>query len=72
MHKATDNLGFLIVDSARLLRAAFERRITQAGLGLTPGEARALMNIASIDGSRQLDIATRMGVEPMTLCAYLD
>ncbi|MBW6423954.1 MarR family winged helix-turn-helix transcriptional regulator [Rhizobium sp. XQZ8] len=67
-----DNLGFLIVDSARLLRAAFERRITQAGLGLTPGEARALMNIASVDGSRQLDIATRMGVEPMTLCAYLD
>lgn len=67
-----DNLGFLIVDSARLLRAAFERRITQAGLGLTPGEARALMNIASADGSRQLDIATRMGVEPMTLCAYLD
>jgi DNA-binding MarR family transcriptional regulator len=67
-----DTLGFLIVDSARLLRAAFERRIAQAGLGLTPGEARALMNIATIDGSRQLDIAARMGVEPMTLCAYLD
>jgi DNA-binding MarR family transcriptional regulator len=67
-----DNLGFLVVDSARLLRAAFERRIAQAGLGLTPGEARALLNIASIDGSRQLDIASRMGVEPMTLCAYLD
>ena len=67
-----DTLAFLIVDSARLLRAAFERRITQAGLGLTPGEARALMNIATIDGSRQLDIAARMGVEPMTLCAYLD
>jgi MarR family transcriptional regulator, transcriptional regulator for hemolysin len=67
-----DNLGFLIVDSARLLRAAFERRISEAGLGLTPGEARALMNVASADGSRQLDIAARMGVEPMTLCAYLD
>lgn len=67
-----DTLGFLIVDSARLLRTAFERRIAQAGLGLTPGEARALLNIAAADGSRQLDIATRMGVEPMTLCAYLD
>lgn len=67
-----DTLGFLIVDSARLLRAAFERRIAQAGLGLTPGEARALMNIAAAGGSRQLDIAARMGVEPMTLCAYLD
>ncbi len=72
MDKVMDNLGFLIVDSARQLRAAFERRITQAGLGLTPGEARALLNIASAGGSRQLDIASRMGVEPMTLCAYLD
>ncbi|WP_432762582.1 MarR family winged helix-turn-helix transcriptional regulator [Neorhizobium vignae] len=70
--KHMDILGFLIVDSARLLRAAFERRIAQAGLGLTPGEARALINIAALDGSRQLDIAARMGVEPMTLCAYLD
>ncbi len=65
-------LGFLIADTARLMRAAFERRIDEAGLGLTPGEARALMNIAAADGSRQLDIAARMGVEPMTLCAYLD
>lgn len=67
-----DGLGFLVVDASRLLRAAFERRISQAGLGLTPGEARALVNIADADGSRQLDIAARMGVEPMTLCAYLD
>ena len=65
-------LGFLIADAARLLRMAFEKRVAQAGLGLTPGEARALINIAATDGSRQLDIAQRMGVEPMTLCAYLD
>lgn len=67
-----DILGFLLVDAARLLRAAFERRIAQAALGLTPGEARALLNIAALDGSRQLDIAARMGVEPMTLCGHLD
>ena len=67
-----DELGSLIVNAARLLRSAFERRIAQTGLGLTPGEARALINIAETDGSRQLDIAYRMGVEPMTLCAYLD
>ncbi len=69
---APQELGFLIADAARLLRMAFEKRVAQAGLGLTPGEARALMNIAATDGSRQLDIAQRMGVEPMTLCAYLD
>lgn len=67
-----DTLSFLIVDSARLLRAAFERRIAETGLGLTAGEARALLNVAAAGGSRQLDIANRMGVEPMTLCAYLD
>jgi DNA-binding MarR family transcriptional regulator len=65
-------LGFLIADAARLMRVAFEKRVAQAGLGVTPGEARALINIASTDGSRQLDIAARMGVEPMTLCAYID
>jgi MarR family transcriptional regulator, transcriptional regulator for hemolysin len=67
-----DPLGFLIVDAARLMRAAFEQRIAEAGLGLTAGEARALINIADLEGNRQLDIAARMGVEPMTLCAYLD
>ncbi|KKX27756.1 MarR family winged helix-turn-helix transcriptional regulator [Rhizobium sp. LC145] len=65
-------LGFLVSDSARLMRVAFERRISQAGLGITPGEARALLTIAAAGGSRQLDIAARMGVEPMTLCTYLD
>ncbi|AYD02837.1 MarR family winged helix-turn-helix transcriptional regulator [Neorhizobium sp. NCHU2750] len=67
-----DILGLLIVDTARLLRAAFENRINGMGLGLTPGEARALLHIADHAGSRQLDIASRMGVEPMTLCTYLD
>lgn len=68
----SDILGLLLVDSARALRTAFENRINEMGLGLTPGEARALINIADHEGNRQLDIASRMGVEPMTLCAYLD
>ncbi|TNM60846.1 MarR family winged helix-turn-helix transcriptional regulator [Aliirhizobium smilacinae] len=67
-----DLLGLLIVDTARALRTAFENRINAAGLGLTPGEARALIHIADHEGSRQLDIASQMGVEPMTLCTYLD
>ncbi|WP_312406482.1 MarR family winged helix-turn-helix transcriptional regulator [Rhizobium sp.] len=67
-----DLLGLLIVDTARALRTAFENRINAAGLGLTPGEARALIHIADHEGSRQLDIASQMSVEPMTLCTYLD
>lgn len=68
----TDSLAFLVSDCARLMRAAFERRILAAGLGLTAGEARTLIQVASINGSRQLDIAARMGLEPMTVSAFLD
>ena len=67
-----DALGFVLIDVARMLRSAFERRISTAGLGLTPGEARTLVRIATLEGSRQLDIAQRMGIEPMTLSTYLD
>lgn len=67
-----DALGFVLIDVARMLRSAFERRISIAGLGLTPGEARTLVRIATLEGSRQLDIAQRMGIEPMTLSTYLD
>ncbi len=72
-HKVDPNsLGFLITDSARMIRAIFERRIAEAGLGLTAGEARTLVHVETINGSRQLDIAHRMGIEPMTVCAFLD
>ena len=67
-----DALGFVLIDVARMLRSAFERRIATAGLGLTPGEARALVRIATLEGSRQLEIAQHMGIEPMTLSTYLD
>jgi len=67
-----DSLGFLITDTARLLRVAFERKIAAAGLGLTAGEARALPQIAAYEGQRQNVIAEKMGIEPMTFCTYVD
>jgi DNA-binding MarR family transcriptional regulator len=66
------SLAFLLNSSARFLNSAFEKRIAEAGLGLTPGEARALLTVAAIDGSKQADIASRIGLEPMTVCTYLD
>lgn len=71
-HITPNALGFLIADSARLLRMAFEKRIADAGLNITAGEARTLIQVAAVNGSRQLDIAARMGVEPMTVCTFLD
>ncbi len=68
----TDTIGMLLTDLSRLLRGAFDRRITAAGLGVTPGEARALIQVGATGGIKQADIAIRMGIEPMTLSTYLD
>lgn len=72
MSTEKESLAFLLNSSTRYLNAAFERRIGEAGLGLTPGEARALLTVSAIDGSKQADIAARIGLEPMTVCTYLD
>lgn len=67
-----DSLGFLLSETSRLVRTGFERRVSRIGLDMTAGEARALMHVAANEGARQTAIAERMGVEPMTVCAYLD
>lgn len=67
-----DTLGFLISDVARLFRAEVERRIAAAGVAVTPGEGRALANVARCGIVRQNVLAERMGVEAMTLSGYLD
>lgn len=67
-----NSLGFLLVDNARLFRLNFDKMVQDAGLELTPGEVRALAYVARYSGSRQAKLADQMGVEPMTLSAYLD
>lgn len=67
-----DGLGFMLGETARLMRNSFERRIAEIGLQITTGEARTLIFVAANEGARQTVIAERMGVEPMTVCGYLD
>lgn len=67
-----DSLGFLLNETSRLIRSSFERRIAGIGLQITPGEARTLIYVAANEGARQSAIAERMGVEPMTVCGYID
>ena len=69
---STDRLGFLLSDVNRFFRAAFEREIARAGLGVTAGEARALVRIAAHTGARQSELAVELGIEPMTLSRYVD
>ncbi|MCV0394578.1 MAG: MarR family transcriptional regulator [Rhizobiaceae bacterium] len=67
-----ESLGFLVADVSRLIRAEIDRRITEAGLGLTPGEGRALGHAARAGEVRQSALAERMGVEAMTMSTYVD
>jgi MarR family transcriptional regulator for hemolysin len=72
-HKVdTDTLGFLVTDISRLIRASLDRRIAEAGIGLTPGEGRTLIHAAGAGTVRQNVLAERMGVEAMTLSSFLD
>jgi MarR family transcriptional regulator for hemolysin len=67
-----DSFGFLITDLSRLIRAEMDRRVGEAGLGITAGEARTLAHAARAGAVRQNVLAERMGVEPMTLSAFID
>ncbi|WP_246248896.1 MarR family winged helix-turn-helix transcriptional regulator [Chelativorans alearense] len=67
-----DSFGFLVTDLARLIRAEMDRCIEAAGIGVTPGEARTLVYAARFGEVRQNVLAERMGLEAMTLSAYLD
>ena len=67
-----DSFGFLVADVSRLIRAEMDRRIGEAGIGVTPGEGRALVHAMRAGPVRQNVLAERMGLEPMTLSAYLD
>ncbi len=68
----SDTISFLISDVARLLRSEFDRRTSNVGIGLTPGEARILVGAARAGPVRQTVLAERVGLEAMTLSTYLD
>jgi len=74
MRRQTDpnTFGFLMTDVARLFRAEFDRRVGEAGIGLTPGEGRTLTHAARAGVVRQTVLAERMGIEAMTLSGFLD
>ncbi|PZQ50368.1 MAG: MarR family transcriptional regulator [Rhodovulum sulfidophilum] len=65
-------LNFAIGDLARLIRAEFERRIAEAGLPITPSEARVLAHVAHAGSARQNVLAERLGLAPMSLTGFLD
>ena len=63
-------IGFLLHDTARLMRRDFERR--SKGTGLTRAQWAVLAHLARSEGSSQAALADILDIEPITLVRLLD
>ena len=64
------NIGYLLNDSSRLLRRAFDERVRS--LGLTAVQARLLLSLEKFPDNNQAFYADRLEVEPITLTRIVD
>ena len=65
-----EQLAWDIGETAHALRRAFDRRA--AALGITRAQWRVLARLDHEPGQRQVDLADRMDIEPITLCRIID
>ncbi len=65
-----DNLSFLLADVSRLLRREIAQRLE--GSDLTFAQARVLVHLARDAGLRQVELAARLEVQPITLARVID
>jgi len=68
--RSQDSLGFLLADVSRLMRRAFARRFE--GNELTFAQARVLVYVARSPGLRQVELASRLEIQPITLVRLID
>ena len=66
----SEDLGFLIGDTARLMRRAFDERVRTKGM--TRPQWRVLGLLNRFGGSTQVALAEMMDVEPITLGRMID
>jgi MarR family transcriptional regulator, transcriptional regulator for hemolysin len=64
------SLPYLLSDSARLLRRAFDARVRE--LGMTSPQARLLLSLHLTEGENQGFYAERLEVEPISLTRMVD
>lgn len=65
-----EDLLFEINETARLVRRAFDKRAAE--LGVTRAQWRVLARLKREPGLRQVDLAERLDMEPITLCRIVD
>ncbi len=63
--------GFLLHELSHLLRREFDRRVGQAGLGLTRAQWLILRQVARQAGCRQRDVAGRLRLEAATVGRHI-
>lgn len=66
----TDSVGFLIGDTARLIRRRFDERARV--IGVTRPQWRTLTMLSRHEGINQGKLAELLEVEPITLCRMVD
>lgn len=70
MSTPRETIGFLLHDSARLMKREFERRARS--LGLTRAQWQTLFHLARNQGCNQAALADVLDVEPITLARQID
>ncbi|ALN75600.1 MULTISPECIES: MarR family winged helix-turn-helix transcriptional regulator [unclassified Aureimonas] len=66
------DLGFLLMETARVFRQSIERAVIDNPFGLTPSAIRALGCVIRFQGDGLNVIAKRMDIEPMSLHNQID
>ncbi len=65
-----ENLGFLVTDTARLMRQHFQRQLDV--VPLTLAQSRTLIHVTRHPGIRQVALAEILEIQPMTLARSID
>ena len=65
-----DFLPWELSETSRLIRRAYDRRV--ASLGITSAQWRVLFWLSRESNLRQVELADRLDLEPITLCRIID
>ncbi|MDT0574794.1 MarR family transcriptional regulator [Croceicoccus sp. F390] len=65
-----NNIGYLLSDCARSMRRVFDERMRSSGI--TGAQARLLLLVQHDEGQQQSHYASKLDVEPITLCRMVD
>lgn len=68
----TDQLGFLLADTTRLLKTAYDRQLRASGLCLSRSQWRVIAYLHRGDGQSQTELADLMEMEKAPLGSLID